>query len=178
MKEVRVADRPEELVEVEVVPNFRALGPRLGKDMPTVKRLLAEGQYTRRDGVIEVGGHELGEGDYETRSHAREGYEVADEGAFVVALDVRLTDELVDEGIARDLVHVLQAQRRDAGFEVTDRIRVAWAGNDRARRVLERHGAYVAAETLAVELAEAEPGDAATPFEAEGASLRVAVRRA
>ena len=55
---------------------------------------------------------------------------------------------------------------------------MAWAGNDRARRVLERHGAYVAAETLAVELAEAEPGDAATPFEAEGASLRVAVRRA
>ena len=178
VKGVRVADRPEELVEVEVVPNFRALGPRLGKDMPTVKRLLSEGQYTRRDGVIEVGGHELGEGDYDTRSHAREGYEVADEGAFVVALDVRLTDELVDEGIARDLVHVLQAQRRDAGFEVTDRIRVAWAGNDRARRVLERHGEYVAAETLAVELAEAEPGDAATPFEAEGASLRVAVRRA
>ena len=75
-------------------------------------------------------------------------------------------------------MHVLQAQRRDAGFEVTDRIRAAWAGNYRARRVLERHGPYVAAETLAVELAEAEPGDTATPFEAEGASLRVAVRRA
>ena len=72
----------------------------------------------------------------------------------------------------------LQDARKELGFDVTDRIRVAYAGNDRARRVLERHGACIAAETLAVELAEAEPGDAATPFEAEGASLRVAVRRA
>ena len=53
VKGVRVADRPEELIEVEVVPNFRALGPRLGKDMPMGQAAAFEGQYTRRDGVIE-----------------------------------------------------------------------------------------------------------------------------
>jgi len=140
-----------------------------------VQRLLREGTYERDGDHLRVGGHDLGPGDYEERVSPREGLTVEHEGAIAVGVETALDDALVDEGIARDLVHHLQALRRDAGLEVTDRIRVSYAANDRGRRVLEAHGAFIAGEVLAVAL---EPGDGdgghAVATEGAEVSLRIA----
>ena len=108
---------------------------------------------------------------------AREGFENAEEGPFVVAVDTRLDEALVDEGLARDLVRFVQNLRISSGLEITDRIRIVYAANERGRQVLERHGAHVAAETLALAL---EPGGAkdGEEFRADGVEVRLAVGRA
>ncbi len=92
------------------------------------------------------------------------------EGAIAVGVDTVLDDALVDEGIARDLVHHLQALRRDGGLAVTDRIRVTYVANERGRRVLDAHGSFIAGEVLAVAL---EPGaaDGGLAVAAEGAEV-------
>jgi isoleucyl-tRNA synthetase len=178
VKEVRVVDDASTLVTVELVPNFRALGPRLGKAVPVVKKLLAEGAYEIVDGVVRVGEWELAAGEYEERVSPRPGLAVAHEGALAVGVETALSDGLVDEGIARDLVHQLQAMRKDAGFEITDRIRVLWAGNDRASRVVAAHGDYVARETLALALERDEAPDGGVAFGSEGAEWHLAIAKA
>jgi isoleucyl-tRNA synthetase len=177
VKSVRVVEDAAEIVAIEIVPNFRAVGKRLGRDVPTVQRLLREGAYERDGERLLVGGHELGSGDYEERVSPREGLTVEHEGSVAVGVDTALDDALVDEGIARDLVHHLQALRRDAGLAVTDRIRVSYAANDRGRRVLEAHGAFIAGEVLAVAL---EPGgaDGGHAVASEGAEVSLAIARA
>jgi isoleucyl-tRNA synthetase len=174
VKQVRVVADAAEIVTVELVPNFRAVGKRLGKAVPDVQRLLREGAYERDGDRILVGGHELGEGDYEERVTPREGLTVEHEGAMAVGVDTVIDDALVDEGIARDLVHHLQALRRDGGLAVTDRIRVSYAANDRGRRVLDEHGAFIAGEVLAVAI-EQGLADGGLKVAAEGAEVTLSI---
>ena len=75
----------------------------------------------------------------------------------MVALDTEVPPELRDEGLARELVHRLQNLRREAGFEIADRITTYWQGDDDVRRVLEAHGGYVRDETLSLSLVEGDP---------------------
>jgi len=174
VKRVRVVEDAAEIVTIELVPNFRAVGKRLGKAVPEVQRLLREGAYERDGDRILVGGHELGEGDYEERVSPREGLTVEHEGAIAVGVDTVLDDALVDEGIARDLVHHLQALRRDGGLAVTDRIRVTYVANERGRRVLDAHGSFIAGEVLAVAL-EAGDADGGVSMAADGAEVQLTI---
>jgi isoleucyl-tRNA synthetase len=139
-----------------------------------VQRLLREGAYERDGDRISVGGHVLSAGDYEERVSPREGLTVEHEGAIAVGVDTVLDDALVDEGIARDLVHHLQALRRDGGLAVTDRIRVRYAANDRGRRVLEAHGTFIAGEVLAVALEPGDP-DGGLAVSTEGAEVTLSI---
>jgi isoleucyl-tRNA synthetase len=177
VKAVTVSERADELTTVHIVPNFKVLGPKLGRELPTVKRLLDAGTYTVTDDGVRVGDRTLVEGEFERRTEAREGFENAEEGPFVVAVDTRLDEALVDEGLARDLVRFVQNLRISSGLEITDRIRIVYAANERGRQVLERHGAHVAAETLALAL---EPGGAedGEEFRADGVQVRLALGRA
>jgi isoleucyl-tRNA synthetase len=179
VKEVRVVDDVSSLVTIELVPNFRALGPRLGKAVPLVKQLLADGDYRVVDGVVRVGEWELRDGEYEERASPRPGLAVAHEGALAVGVETALADGLVEEGIARDLVHQLQAMRKDAGLEITDRIHVRWTGNERASRVVAAHADYVARETLALAIDRDDRLDgSAVAFATEGAEWRLAIAKA
>ncbi|MFQ6020237.1 MAG: class I tRNA ligase family protein, partial [Dehalococcoidia bacterium] len=80
-----------------------------------------------------------------------------DEGGYAVGLDTRITPELADEGLARELVHRLQNLRKAAGFDIADRIETYFQGSERLRRVLDRHGDYVRQETLSRSLSEGAP---------------------
>ena len=96
-------------------------------------RRFAAGAYELGDdGVVHVAGELLAPGEYELRSHAREGFEAQTDGTLVVAIDTRVTDELALEGTARDVVRFLQNVRKELGLEVSDRIAVALRGR-RAR---------------------------------------------
>jgi isoleucyl-tRNA synthetase len=159
------------------VPNFRALGPRLGAKVQEVRAALAAGGHTLDDdGVVHVAGEQLAVGEYELRSHAREGFEAQTDGTLVVAIDTRVTDELALEGTARDIVRFLQNVRKELGFDVSDRIVVTYSANERGSAVLEAHGASIAREVLAERF---EPGEGgAHRFTGGDAEIAFAVARA
>ncbi|MDO8615170.1 MAG: isoleucine--tRNA ligase [Dehalococcoidia bacterium] len=102
-----------------------------------------------------------------------------DESGYAVGLDTQMTPELADEGLARELVHRIQNLRKAAGFEISDRIAVYYAGWDRLREVFARHGAYVRAEVLADELVEgaAPAGAAGEEQRVDGETVKLAVKR-
>jgi isoleucyl-tRNA synthetase len=160
-----------------VVPNFRALGPRLGAKVQDVRAALAAGEYTvGADGVVQVGGEQLAVGEYELRSHAREGFEAQTDGTLVAAIDTRVTEELAREGTARDIVRFLQNVRKELGFDVSDRIVVRYAADERGAAVLQEHGASIAREVLAERF---EPGDGGEHgFAAGGVEIAFEVSRA
>jgi isoleucyl-tRNA synthetase len=165
------------LVEQQVVANFRALGPRLGAKVQEVRAALAAGDYELGgDGVVQVAGEQLAEGEYELRSHAREGYEAQTDGTLVVAIDTRLTEELLLEGTARDVVRFLQNVRKELGLDVSDRIAVGFAADDRGSAVIAAHGEWIASEVLAQRFEPNGGGD--HRFAAGGAEIAFAVERA
>ena len=98
------------------------------------------------------------------------------DGTLVVAIDTRVTDELALEGTARDVVRFLQNVRKELGFDVSDRIAVRYAADERGAAVLDAHGASIAREVLAERF---EPGDGGDHrFAADGAEIAFEVARA
>jgi isoleucyl-tRNA synthetase len=111
-----------------------------------------------------VGDWVLEPGEYELRARARDGFAVADGDGFAVALDTEITPELRLEGVVRDVIRLIQKMRQDAGFEVTDRIRITFPENDGdVSRAFAEHGEWIASETLAVAV---EPGAELAVFRA------------
>ncbi|HUZ83411.1 MAG TPA: DUF5915 domain-containing protein, partial [Gaiellales bacterium] len=158
VKRVRLATSSAGFAETEVMPNLKLLGPRYGRDLGVIRGLLRERAFRRReDGRLEVGDWLLEPAEYELRTRAREGFAVADGEGFAVALDTEITPELALEGVVRDVIRRVQVMRRDAGLELTDRIRLTYPRSDGdVTRAFAEHGEWIASETLAVAL---EPGD-------------------
>jgi len=187
VKELEFVSEQAELVTHEVKPNFRELGPRFGKEMPQVAAAIGAldadhvaQRIAAGDAVgVNVNGreHSLAAGDLELVMNPLEGYEVEAEAGHAVALALELDDELRREGLAREVVHAVQAARKDAGLEVTDRISLALGGDAELVEAARAHEEYVAGETLAtsVSYGEADGGPMAT---IEGRELRIAVERA
>src|SRR6202022_4904020 len=117
----------------------------------------ADGTDGRGVGIT-VGGreHVLSASDVILTLRAPEGYSVEREGAHAVALDLAIDDELLREGRAREIVHAVQNARRSAGLAVEDRIELALAGDEDLLAAAQEHRAYLAGETLAVQLALGE----------------------
>jgi isoleucyl-tRNA synthetase len=184
VRELRFVSEVDELGEVEVKPNYRTLGPRFGKQMPMVAAAIAgldgaRANATLRDGrtvAITLGGqdHELTADDLLVSMKPLEGYEVEREGSHAVALELELDDDLRAEGWAREVVHAVQAARRDAGLEITDRIALTLDGDATLLDAARNREAYIATETLAVRVSY-ESLDGAEPVLIDGRKLRVAV---
>jgi isoleucyl-tRNA synthetase len=105
------------------------------------------------DGTVSVGGVTLQPDEFELTARARPGHEVAEDGDLLVALDTAIDDELAAEGAAREVAHRLQAMRKAAGYEISDRVRVAVAADAGLSAMLAPHRAWLAAEVLATDLA-------------------------
>jgi isoleucyl-tRNA synthetase len=156
VKGVRLTTSAEEFAQVEVMPLLKLLGPKYGRELAVIRGLLREGEFELTDGRVRVGDWVLEPGEYELRARAREGFAVADGDGFAVALDTEITPELRLEGVVRDVIRAIQKMRQDAGFEVTDRIRITFPENDGdVSRAFAEHGDWIASETLAVAV---EPG--------------------
>jgi isoleucyl-tRNA synthetase len=168
VKEIEVAERLEELVTYSVKPNFRALGPRLGKNVKAVAASLARCDAQRIVQALETEGKasidangetiELSSEELDVRIEGRSGFSLAREGAYGVALDVDLTDELINEGIAREVIRGVQEFRKTAGLSVEDRIDL-WLQTDSetVSGALRAHGSLIAAEVLARSLENGTP---------------------
>ena len=136
--------------ELRVKPNLPVLGPKLGKELGAVRAALAAGDFEALDGGrFRASGHELAPDEVLVERVGREGWAVASEDGVTVALDTELDDELRLEGRVLDLVHRLNAMRKEAGLELTDRIVVRLP---RSEADLLRHADWIKSEVLAVEL--------------------------
>jgi isoleucyl-tRNA synthetase len=147
VKDVQLATSAEEFAQVEVLPNFKVLGPKVGKSVGEIQQLLKRGEFAREDGRVQVGSWTLEEGEFELRTRAREGFAVVDGGGFAVALDTEITPDLAMEGRARDLIRRIQDMRKDADLALTDRIELFYPSEE--TDVFETHGDWIAAEVLA-----------------------------
>jgi isoleucyl-tRNA synthetase len=159
----------------------RLLGPRLGGAVQDVIRAVKAGQWSEADGVVTAGGVELRDGEYELRQVAADAEHSAplpgDSG--VVVLDTEVTPELHAEGVARDVVRVVQQARREAELNVSDRIALTVDAPLPVADAVRAHQAFVAAETLATEVAfEAVPdSDGFAGVAGDGQAVRVRVAK-
>ena len=159
VKEIEFVEEDSPLIEKSATPNFRQLGPRFGKRVNQVAariRQMTQAEITEfeRDGRFEteVDGTTVtlkGE-DLSTTTKDIEGWMVESANGLTVALDTKLTSELIDEGFAREFVNRVQNMRKDAGLEVTDRIRVEFKAADRLADAIRNMSDYVRSETLAL----------------------------
>lgn len=154
------ADAVDAPVSRRLTVNARAAGPRLGRDVQSVIKASKSGDWSvSPDGVVVAGGIELVEGEYELETTLAEGGTASgllSGGGFVV-LDTEVTPELAAEGVARDVIRAVQQARRDAGLNVTDRIRLSLTADAGTLAAVEAHRELIMAETLALGL-ETEEG--------------------
>jgi isoleucyl-tRNA synthetase len=186
VKSVRYVSQADELGRFELKPNYRALGPRFGKRMPQVAEAVAALEPGRAAETLRAGGavainidgkdHRLEMDDLQLVLRPLEGYQVERAGTHAVALGLELDDELRREGLAREVVHAVQAARKSAGLNVEDRISLTLGGDEELLAAARAHEEYVAGETLATALRY--DGADGAPAEIEGRELRIGVRRA
>ena len=184
VRELRFVSQADELGQLEVKPNYRTLGPRFGKEMPVVAAAVAALEPVRvgealRNGrtvAIAVAGHdhELGDDDLLVSMKPLEGYQVEREGSHAVALELEIDVELQVEGWAREIVHAVQAARRDAGLDVSDRIALTLSGDEDLVGAARAYQDYIAGETLATSVSY-ESLDGSEPVRIDGRELRVGV---
>ncbi len=189
VKAVEFTTEGEEYIRYKVVPNFKRLGPKLGKNMPKVKQMLEQADGAELLRQLEQQGRvaldlpdgpvELSSEDIEVRLQAKEGWTAAQGEQTVVVLSVELTPELIQEGWVRDLVRQVQERRKAISCDYTDRIAVGLAtDSEELRQAIRQHAEYLQGETLAESiqfdpLADTEP----VQLEIGGHPLTLYVRR-
>jgi isoleucyl-tRNA synthetase len=159
VKVFEVVSEVGELVDYKLMPDNRQLGPRFGKAFPAVKQALlaldaAEAARTLLAGealVVSVNGDlvSLTADEVVVQTEARGSLAVASEKGVTVAVDTAVTPELAQEGYARDLVRSLNTMRRDAGMDISDRIKVAYLAEGDVAEALVTFADYIQQETLA-----------------------------
>ena len=134
--------------ELRVKPNLPVLGPKLGRELATVRTALEAGEFEELPGgSFRAAGHELGPDEVLVERHGKEGWAVAASDGLTVALDLALDDELLREGRVYELIHAVNTLRKDSGLELTDRIQLTLAEADAD---LLDHRDWIARETLAL----------------------------
>ena len=157
VKEIVLLDDASGILVKQIKPNFKTLGPRFGKDMGLISKQIqsftAE-QINQLDTLgflsIEISGNTitLSQDDVEISSQDIEGWLVANSNGITVALDITISSELKEEGIARELVNRIQNIRKDSGFEVTDKVKVLLQKNEVLEKAVLANEDYIKSETL------------------------------
>ena len=161
VKEIVLLDDASGILVKQIKPNFKALGPRFGKDIGLISKEIqgfSQEQISQLDKAgsiaIVISGNSitLSLEDVEISSQDIEGWLVANSNGITVALDITISGELKQEGIARELVNRIQNIRKDSGFEVTDKIKVHLQKNPELEKAVAANEAYIKSETLTEKL--------------------------
>jgi isoleucyl-tRNA synthetase len=154
VKAVELAEDPASLGRFELAVNPRVLGPRIGGQVQQVIRAVKAGEWSQAGDGILAAGVQLEPGEYDLKLAAadQDSTSALPGNAGLIALDLRVTPELAAEGTARDVVRVVQQARRDAGLDVSDRIRLTVGADGAVADAVRAHAAFVTAETLATTL--------------------------
>ena len=162
VKEVKFADDVESFISYSFKPQLRTVGPKYGKLLGGIKQALTDINGTaamnelRTNGVLklDINGNdvELTEEDLLIETAQTEGYVSESDGETSVVLDTNLTPELIEEGFVREIISKIQTMRKEAGFEVMDKIVVYAHGNDKIQEVMKAHEGEIKSEVLADEM--------------------------
>jgi isoleucyl-tRNA synthetase len=186
VKEIELLQDASDILVKKIKPNFKRLGPRFGKDMKLISNAInelnsADIKKIEQKGslMLEINGKNitLGLDDVEITSQDIEGWLVANEGALTVALDVSITDELRNEGIARELVNRIQNLRKDSGFDVTDRIDVALQKDPNVELAIASNEMYIKSETLTEDLKIMDQVNKGIDIDFDGVSTRLFIQK-
>ncbi|WP_172281166.1 isoleucine--tRNA ligase [Chryseobacterium sp. LAM-KRS1] len=147
------AEEASHLIVKQIKPNFKALGPKLGKDMKVVGNEIANFSSEQiadleKEGKIAIQGYEITMNDVEISTKDIPGWTVTSDGKTTVALDLTLTDELKSEGVAREFINRIQNLRKDKDFELTDRINIFIEENSPFLDNIKKNEEYISAEVL------------------------------
>jgi isoleucyl-tRNA synthetase len=162
VKEVKFADDVESFISYSFKPQLRTVGPKYGKLLGGIRQALTDINGTaamnelRTNGVLklDINGNdvELTEEDLLIETAQTEGYVSESDGETSVVLDTNLTPELIEEGYVREIISKIQTMRKEAGFEVMDKIVVYAHGNDKIQDVMKAHEDEIKSEVLADEM--------------------------
>ena len=162
VKEVKFADDIESFISYSFKPQLRTVGPKYGKLLGGIRQALTDINGTaamnelRTNGVLklDINGNdvELTEEDLLIETAQTEGYVSESDGETYVVLDTNLTPELIEEGFVREIISKIQTMRKEAGFEVMDKIVVYAHGNDKIQDVMKAHEDEIKSEVLADEM--------------------------
>jgi isoleucyl-tRNA synthetase len=189
VKAVEFTTHGEQYISYSVVPNFKRLGPRLGKNMPAAKKLLGEIDAGKLLAELRSAGKtalsfpdgssiELDNEDIEVRLTAKEGWAAAQGKGSVVVLSRDLTPELVAEGLARDVVRLIQDRRKEINCAYTDRIEVGLVTSAaELQAAIDQFRDFIGQETLATKMvSQLLPGVDSVTVKVLGQELAVYVR--
>ncbi len=176
VKEVEFLTDTAGVIKKKIKPNFKTLGPKYGKimkqiaaavnqfDQATISTIESNGEYELVVGDEKV---MLALEDVEIQTEDIPGWTVATEGQMTIALDINVTEELRQEGIAREFINKIQNLRKESNFEVTDRINLSIEKNEAFEEALKNHREYICSQTLADSLALVDKADQALAKEVE-----------
>ncbi len=184
VRDIELIPDESEMVERTLYPLLPVIGPRHGPAVGAIMAAARSGAWSLAgNGTVEAGGTTLRPDEFQLTARARPGHEVAEDGDLLVALDTVLDDELVAEGLAREVAHRLQAMRRAAGYEISDRVRVAIGGDPAATASLAAHREWLVDELLATSVeiapdASIDGADGAESVDIDGVSVHLSLARA
>ncbi|AOW08602.1 isoleucine--tRNA ligase [Flavobacterium gilvum] len=186
VKEIVLLDDASGILIKQIKPNFKSLGPRFGKDMGLISKeiqgLSAEqiSQFDKEGSLtVVIAGKSviLSLEDVEISSQDIEGWLVANSNGITVALDITITPELKQEGIARELVNRIQNIRKDTGFEVTDKVKVHLQNNDTLKLAVKANESYIKSETLTEVLVFEENIENGTDIDFDGITTKITITK-
>jgi len=161
VKNLEIVGEDNAILVKKIKPNFKTLGPKYGKLMKIIANTINAMQQTDINSLQQNGkwdfnyegeNIEISIDDVEIFSEDIPGWLVANEGKYTVALDITLTNDLLNEGLARELVNRIQNIRKDSGFEVTDRIELFMDNNPELVPAINAHKEYITSQTLAIDI--------------------------
>ena len=175
-----------QMLEKKVKCNFRVMGKKFGKLMKAVNEVvtaISQDQIAEleKNGtltvVVEGESCLIERNDVEIISEDMPGWSVANEGALTVALDITITDELRNEGVAREIVKRVQAFRKESGFEITDRIRIVVEQLPVAEKAIADFSEFIAGQVLAESITLAANVESETEFDLDGTNVKFLINK-
>lgn len=181
VKNVEYSTEESKFINFFAKPNAPVLGKQLGKEFGKFTKLIKElssDQLTKMEaeGSIEIEGRTFKSTDILLFREAKEGTEALSNRFISIDMDCNLTDELIAEGLAREVVNRIQKTRKDLNFNVEDRIKVVFSGSDDLVEAIQTYKDYISGETLAVELEKGNPNEAIN-FKVEKHDLNLEITR-
>ncbi|MDY3345043.1 isoleucine--tRNA ligase [Riemerella anatipestifer] len=184
VKELQIINdkEAEGLIVKQIKPNFKTLGPKLGKDMKTVAQEIsafdnAQISTLEKEGKVMVGAYEIGLEDVEISTKDIPGWTVASEGKITVALDLTITDELRSEGVAREFINRIQNLRKEKEFELTDKIKIQLTQDCPYLQEILNNEQYIASEVLSEKIEVLEALNAGDELEIDEVKFTVNIER-
>ena len=187
VKTVTFTQEVRDFTSYSFKPQLKTVGPKYGKMLGGIKAVLSEidGNAAMDElnaaGALklEVNGQEitLFREDLLIESAQTEGYVSENDNGITVVLDTNLSDELLEEGFVREIISKVQTMRKEAGFEVMDKIAVTYEGTEKARAVFAGHAAAIGEETLAVSVEEKAPAGYVKEWKINGEKVTLGVER-